>query len=141
MDQTDQKIVQWVQCDDKLQGYNAKFKKVNDQFKEQCAPVKELKAQLEHDIMLSLDVEGKSKSDLPIFNIPALQTSIKPHMSNSYENITNKFLKECFQEYFSSSSGGEDGEGDDEADKLLEFIKQKRNVEKKYTLRRDILID
>jgi len=136
MDQMDQKIVQWVQCDDKLQGYNVKFKEVNDQFKAKCGPVKELKAQLEQEIISSLNVSGKSKSDLPIFNIPALQTSIKPHMSNSYENMTNKFLKECFQEYF-SSEGGEEGE----ADKLLEFIKKKRKVEKKYTLRRDILID
>ena len=134
MDQMDQKIVQWVQCDDKLQGYNVKFKEVNDQFKAKCGPVKELKAQLEQEIISSLNVSGKSKSDLPIFNIPALQTSIKPHMSNSYENMTNKFLKECFQEYFSSEEEGE-------ADKLLEFIKKKRKVEKKYTLRRDILID
>ena len=121
----DQKIVQWVQCDNQLKEYN-------DKMKEKMKPLKEMKEQLEQEIIVELDVPNKEKSDLPTFNIQALNTSIKPQVNNSYEGLTNKFLTECFREYFNS---------EEEAKKLLLFIKSKRSIEKKYSLRRDILMD
>jgi len=121
----DQKIVQWVQCDNQLKEYN-------DKMKEKMKPLKEMKEQLEQEIIVELDVPNKEKSDLPTFNIQALNTSIKPQVNNSYEGLTNKFLTECFQDYFNS---------EEEAKKLLLFIKDKRSIEKKYSLRRDILMD
>ena len=121
----DQKIVQWVQCDNQLKEYN-------DKMKEKMKPLKEMKEQLEQEIIVELDVPNKEKSDLPTFNIQALNTSIKPQVNNSYEGLTNKFLTECFQDYFNS---------EEEAKKLLLFIKDKRSIEKKYSLRREILMD
>jgi hypothetical protein len=121
----DQKIVQWVQCDNQIKEYN-------DKMKEKMKPLKEMKEQLEQEIIVELDVPNKEKSDLPTFNIQALNTSIKPQVNNSYEGLTNKFLTECFSEYFNS---------EEEAKKLLLFIKSKRSIEKKYSLRRDILMD
>ena len=121
----DQKIVQWVQCDNQLKEYN-------DKMKGKMKPLKEMKEQLEQEIIVELDVPNKEKSDLPTFNIQALNTSIKPQVNNSYEGLTNKFLTECFSEYFNS---------EEEAKKLLLFIKSKRSIEKKYSLRREILMD
>ena len=121
----DQKIVQWVQCDNQIKEYN-------DKMKEKIKPLKERKDKLEQEIIVELDVPNAEKSDLPTFNIQALQTSIKPHVNNSYEGLTNKFLSECFTDYFGSS---------EESKKLLLFIKDKRKVEKKYTLKRDILMN
>jgi hypothetical protein len=120
----DQKIVQWVQCDNQIREYN-------DKMKEKLKPIKEMKDELEQDIIAELDVPNKEKSDLPTFNIQSMNTSIKPHVNNSYGGLTNKFLTECFQDYFGSS---------EEANKLLLFIKDKRNVEKKFSLKRDILM-
>ena len=121
----DQKIVQWVQCDNQIKEYN-------DKMKEKLKPIKEMKNELEQDIIAELDVPNKDKSELPTFNIQALQTSIKPQVNNSYEGLTNKFLTECFQDYFGSS---------EEANKLLLFIKDRRKVEKKFSLKRDILMN
>jgi len=121
----DQKIVQWVQCDNQIKEYN-------DKMKEKIKPLKEKKDELEQDIIAELDVPNKEKSDLPTFNIQALNTSIKPHVNNSYEGLTNKFLTECFTDYFGSS---------EEANKLLLFIKDKRKVEKKFSLKREILMN
>ena len=121
----DQKIVQWVRCDNQLKEYN-------DKMKEKMKPFKEMKDQLTQDILTELDIQNKDKSDLPIFNIQAMNASIKPHVNNSYEGLTNKFLTECFRDYFGS---------EEEAKKLLLFIKSKRSIEKKYTLRRELLMD
>ena len=117
----DQKIVQWVQCDDKIKGYNEKSKSV-----------REMKEKLGHEILTELDIQSKDKSQLPTFNIQALKTSITPQVNNSYESLTNKFLAECYREYFDS---------EEEAKKLLLFIKSKRKVEKKYSLKRDVLMN
>ena len=121
----DQKIVQWGQCDNQIKEYN-------DKMKEKMKPLKEMKEQLSQDILTELDIQNKDKSDLPTFNIQALNTSIKPQVNNSYEGLTNKFLTECFRDYFNS---------EEEAKKLLLFIKSKRSIEKKYSLRREILMD
>jgi len=121
----DQKIVQWVQCDNQLKEYN-------DKMKDKMKPVKEMRDKLEKEIIVELDVQNKDKSELPTFNIQALNTSIIPTVNNSYESYTNKFYKECFGEYFGS---------DEKADDLIKFMKNRRKVEKKYTLKRDILMN
>jgi hypothetical protein len=117
----DQKIVQWVQCDNKIKEYNDK-----------CKSIRETKDKLSQEILSELDVQKKEKKDMPTFNIQALNTSITPQISNSYEGLTNKFLTECYREYFTS---------EEEAKKLLLFIKGKRSVEKKISLKRDILMN
>ena len=119
------KIVQWVQCDNQLKEYN-------DKMKEKMKPVKEMRDKLSNEILQEIDVSNVDKSKIPIFNIQALNTSIVPTVSNSYEGYSNKFLLECFSEYFDS---------DERAKELIQFMKNKRKVEKKYSLKREVLMD
>ncbi len=119
------KIVQWVHCDNKIREYN-------DKTKDKLKPIKEMKDKLSQEILSELDVQNKGKSDLPTFNIQALNTSITPQVSNTYEGYTNKFLTECYREYFDSEEKAKD---------LLLFIKNKRKVEKKVSLKRNVLMD
>ena len=102
------------------------------EYNEKSKSVREMKEKLGHEILTELDIQSKDKSQLPTFNIQALKTSITPQVNNSYESLTNKFLAECYREYFDS---------EEEAKKLLLFIKSKRKVEKKYSLKRDILME
>ena len=60
--------------------------------------------------------------------LKALNTSIIPTVSNSYEGYSNKFLLECFSDYFNS---------EEKAKELIQFMKSKRKVEKKYSLKRE----
>ena len=117
----DQKIVQWIHYDNKIKEYNDKSKSI-----------RAVKDKLSSEIIQELDIANKDKSQLPIFNIQALNTSITPQINNSYEGLTNKFLIACYREYFNS---------EEEAKKLLLFIKNKRKVEKKISLRRETLMD
>ena len=119
------KIVQWVQCDNQLKEYN-------DKMKEKMKPVKEMRDKLSNEILQEIDIGNVEKSKIPIFNIQALNTSIVPTVSNSYEGYSNKFLHECFTEYFGS---------DEKAKELIQFMKNKRKVEKKYSLKREVLMD
>lgn len=119
------KIVQWVQCDDQIKSYN-------DKMKEKIKPVKEMRDKLSEEILHEIDISNVEKSQIPTFNIQALNTSIIPTVSNSYEGYSNKFLLECFSEYFDS---------DERAKELIQFMKNKRKVEKKYSLKREVLMD
>ena len=119
------KIVQWVQCDNQLKEYN-------DKMKEKMKPVKEMRDKLSNEILQEIDIGNIEKSKIPTFNIQALNTSIVPTVSNSYEGYSNKFLLECFSEYFDS---------DEKAKELIHFMKNKRKVEKKYSLKREVLMD
>ena len=119
------KIVQWVQCDNQLKEYN-------DKMKEKMKPVKEMRDKLSNEILQEIDIGNVEKSKIPTFNIQALNTSIVPTVSNSYEGYSNKFLHECFTEYFKS---------EEEAKELIAFMKNKRKVEKKYSLKREVLMD
>ena len=119
------KIVQWVQCDDQIKSYN-------DKMKEKIKPVKEMRDKLSDEILQALNIDNLEKSQIPTFNIQALNTSIVPTVNNSYEGYTNKFLQDCFTEYFNS---------EEKAKELLTFMKNKRKVEKKYSLKRNILMD
>ena len=119
------KIVQWVQCDNQIKEYN-------DKMKEKIAPVKEMRDKLGDEILQEINISQIEKSQIPTFNIQALNTSIVPTVNNSYEGYTNKFLSDCFTEYFNS---------EEKAKELLTFMKNKRKVEKKYSLKRNILMD
>ena len=119
------KIVQWVQCDDQIKSYN-------DKMKEKLKPVKEMRDKLSEEILHEIDIGNVEKSKIPTFNIQAMNTSIIPTVSNSYEGYSNKFLSECFSEYFDS---------DEKAKELITFMKNKRKVEKKYSLKREVLMD
>ena len=119
------KIVQWVQCDNQLKEYN-------DKMKEKVKPVKEMRDKLSEEILHEIDIGNVEKSQIPTFNIQAMNTSIIPTVNNSYEGYSNKFLNECFSEYFDS---------DEKAKELITFMKSKRKVEKKYSLKRELLMD
>ena len=119
------KIVQWVQCDDQI-------KKYNDKMKDKIKPVKEMRDKLSDEILNELKINDLEKTQIPTFNIQSMNTSIIPTVNNTYEGYTNKFLTECFREYFNS---------EEEAKKLLLFMKGKRKVEKKFSLKRNILMD
>lgn len=119
------KIVQWVQCDNQLKEYN-------DKMKDKMKPVKEMRDKLGDEILQDLNIGELDKSHIPTFNIQALNTSVAPTVTKSYESYTNKFYKECFGEYFGS---------DEKADDLIKFMKNRRKVEKKFTLKRDILMN
>lgn len=119
------KIVQWVQCDNQLKEYN-------DKMKEKIAPVKQMRDKLSEEILHEIDIGNVEKSQIPTFNIQAMNTSIIPTVNNSYEGYSNKFLLECFSEYFDS---------DEKAKELITFMKSKRKVEKKYSLKREVLMD
>ena len=119
------KIVQWVQCDNQIKEYNNKMK-------EKIAPVKQMRDKLGDEILQEINISQIEKSQIPTFNIQALNTSIVPTVNNSYEGYTNKFLSDCFTEYFNS---------EEKAKELLTFMKNKRKVEKKYSLKRNHLMD
>ena len=119
------KIVQWVQCDNQIKEYN-------DKMKEKIKPVKEMRDKLSDEILQEINISSIEKSQIPTFNIQALNTSIVPTVNNSYEGFTNKFLSDCFTEYFNS---------EEKAKELLTFMKNKRKVEKKYSLKRNHLMD
>ena len=91
-----------------------------------------MKDKLSQEIMNEIDIQNKDKKSLPTFNIQSLKTSIIPQVSNTYENYTSKFYKECFTEYLGS---------EEKADELIQFMKSKRKVEKKYSLKRETLMD
>ena len=119
------KIVQWVQCDNQIKEYN-------DKMKGKIKPVKEMRDKLSDEILKEIDISNVEKSQIPTFNIQALNTSIIPTVNNSYEGFTNKFLSDCFTEYFNS---------EEKSKELLTFMKNKRKVEKKYSLKRNHLMD
>jgi hypothetical protein len=119
------KIVQWVHFDNQIKEYN-------DKMKDKIKPMKEMKDKLSDEILKDINISEIDKSQIPTFNIQSMNTSIVPTINNSYEGYTNKFLTECFREYFDS---------EEEAKKLLLFMKSKRKVEKKISLKRSHLMD
>ena len=112
----EQNIVSWVRYDNKLKEYN-----------EKCKLLRKEKDKLSESILNSIDLTQDKKS-LPIYQISELNVSITPSKTKSYEGYTNKYLSECFTEYFKS---------EEEAAKLLSFLKQKRKIEEKCFLKRE----
>ena len=119
------KIVQWVHCDNKIKEYNQKIK-------DKTKPIKEMKDKLAEEIISELNISESDKSNIPVFNIQSMNVSITQHVSNTYENYTNNFYKECFSEFLGS---------EEKAEELIVFMKNKRKIEKKISLKRDVLMD
>ena len=112
-----QKIVQWVQFDNKIKEYNEKCKKLRE----------------ERDKLGSSLIENVNQEEpLPTYNMPHLNTSLAIQKSKTYENYTNKFYKDCFTKFLGS---------EEKAAELVEFMKKERKVESKITLKRSYLMD
>ena len=109
MDQTD--IIKWVQYDNKIKEYNDKCKQLRE----------------ERDKIGSSMIETVDKDALPTINITQMNASLAFHKSKTYENYTNKFYKDCFTEFLDS---------EEKATELIQFMKGKRKVEEKITLKR-----
>ncbi|MBU79090.1 MAG: hypothetical protein CMD29_03065 [Flavobacteriales bacterium] len=115
--ENEQKIIQWVQYDNKIKEYNEKCKKLRE----------------ERDKIGSTVIEKFNTDDsLPTYHITGLNTSLSIQKINSYENYTNKFYKDCFTKFLGS---------EDKASELIEFMKKERKMESKLTLKRSYLMD
>jgi hypothetical protein len=111
------KIIEWIQCDNKIKEYNNKSKKYKDRRNELC-----------NDICSA--IEDKDKSEIPTYNLESLNISITPTINNSYENYNNKFYLECFTEFLND---------EEKASELLSFMKSKREIKKTYSIKRDVI--
>ena len=112
----EENIVKWVQFDNKIKEYNDKTKKLRE----------------ERDKIGNVVIESVDLDSLPTYKITNLNTSLTFQKSKIYENYTNKFYKDCFTEFLGS---------EEKANELIQFMKQKRKVEEKITLKRSYLMD
>ena len=113
----DTEIIHWIQYDNKIKEYNNKCKQLRE----------------ERDKLGSTMIQQINTSDnLPTYNITQMNTSLSFQKSKTYENYTNKFYKECFTEFLGS---------EEKANELFEFMKKKRKVEEKITLKRGIMVE
>ena len=132
MEELNQSIINWVQYDNKLKEYAEKSK-----------IIREKKDEISTTILGKITIdEDQPNKNLPQFAIEALNTRVMINRSNTYETISNKFLTECFEEYFHNFNYIEQKEQKpkDIAEELMKFIKSKRKIEKKIQLKRDFLI-
>mgnify|MGYP005653018239 CR=1 FL=1 len=116
----EQKVINWVQCDNRIKEYNEIVKKI----KEERDNIGET--------MISEVNNSELSKNLPTYNITHMKTSLSFQKSNTYENYTNKFYVDCFTEFLGDST---------KATELLEFMKKKRKVENKVILKRNYLMD
>jgi len=127
MEELNQSIINWVQYDNKLKEYAEKSKILRNK-----------KDEISTTILGKITIdENQPNKNLPQFAIEALNTKVMINRSNTYETMSNKFLIECFEEYFHNSMGPA---AKDTAEELMKFIKSKRKIEKKIQLKRDYLI-
>tara|TARA_B100000575_G_scaffold257174_1_gene227936 strand:+ start:1841 stop:2188 length:348 start_codon:yes stop_codon:yes gene_type:complete len=113
----DTEIIHWIQYDNKIKEYNQKCKKLREE-----------RDKLGETMIQKIDTSGS----LPTYNITQMNTSLSFQKSKTYENYTNKFYKECFTEFLGS---------EEKANELFEFMKKKRKVEEKMTLKRGIMVE
>ena len=109
-------IIQWIQYDDKIKKYNEKTKKLREE-----------RDSIYNQMIESINLD----KELPIYNITNLNTSLTFQKNKTYENYTNKFYKDCFTEFLGS---------EEKANELIQFMKQKRKVEEKITLKRGYIL-
>ena len=113
----DTDVIHWIQYDNKIKEYNNKCKKLRE----------------ERDKLGTTMVQQINTSEsLPTYNITQMNSSLSFQKSRTYENYTNKFYKECFTEFLGS---------EEKANELFEFMKKKRKVEEKITLKRGIMVE
>tara|TARA_Y100000389_G_C16993694_1_gene286158 strand:- start:5 stop:361 length:357 start_codon:yes stop_codon:yes gene_type:complete len=117
----DQKIVNWIQYDNQIKEHNDEVKKL-----------KKIRDEVGEGMMTEINSNDNLRENLPTYNITHMNTSLAFHKTNTYENYTNKFYMECFTEFLDS---------EEQATKLIEFMKKKRKVESKISLKRGYLMD
>ena len=117
MTSINKEIADWIQYDNKIKEYSDKSKKLRT----------------ERDKLGKYMVDSIEDIDnLPTYNILPLNTSLTFQNSKTYENYTNQFYMDCFTEYLGSG---------EKATELLEFMKQRRAVSSKITLKQSYLMD
>lgn len=118
----EQQVVTWVKYDDKIKEYQERVKKLREE-----------RDKIGESLIQSVETnEYVDKKNLPKYNITQMNSSLSFQQSKTYENYTNKFYEECFTEFLGS---------EDKARELLEFMKNKRKVETKITLKRGYLME
>jgi hypothetical protein len=118
----EQQVVTWVKYDDKIKEYQERVKKLREE-----------RDKIGESLIQSVETnEYIDKKNLPKYNITQMNSSLAFQQSKTYENYTNKFYEECFTEFLGS---------EDKARELLEFMKNKRKVETKITLKRGYLME
>lgn len=118
----DQQVVTWVKYDDKIKEYQERVKLLREERDK-------IGSSMIQDVELNEEID---KKNLPKYNITHMNSSLAFQQSKTYENYTNKFYEECFTEFLKS---------EEKAKELLEFMKNKRKVETKITLKRGYLME
>jgi len=118
----DQQIVTWIKYDNKIKEYNEASKKLREE-----------RDKLGEFMVKEVESNDQiSKDNLPQYNITNLNSSLSFQNTKTYENYTNKFYTECFTEFLGS---------EEKAKELINFMKTKRKVETKITLKRGYLME
>ena len=109
-------IFEWIKIDDQIKKYNEKIKLLRDK-----------KDNISNKMINSLD----KNTPLPKYNITNMNTSLIFQNNKSYENYNDKFYKDCFTEFLDS---------EEKAIQLIKFMKEKRKIKHKITIKRDYLL-
>ena len=118
MDSTFQhNLIHWLELDNKITELNSELKK--------CRDKRLAKESLITDYISSKNLEDKS------ITIPSYNSNIKYVESQSYDNLSFKYLNECLTEYFDDTTT--------DVPNILKFIKNKRLKKSKIVLKRDII--
>ena len=118
----EQQVVTWVKYDDKIKEYMERVKLLRDE-----------RDKIGESMIQEVESnESLDKKNLPKYNITQMNSSLAFQQSKTYENYTNKFYEECFTEFLGSG---------DRARELLEFMKNKRKVETRVTIKRGYLME
>jgi hypothetical protein len=96
-------IVEWSICDQKIKENNAITKNL-----------REKKSQLSEYVIKEIEDNNMTES---VFEIPNMNTTVSYKQTTVAKPITYDFLNICFKEFFY---------GEDTCEKLIEFIKKKR---------------
>tara|TARA_Y100001958_G_scaffold158971_1_gene158605 strand:+ start:7242 stop:7604 length:363 start_codon:yes stop_codon:yes gene_type:complete len=117
MNRINNEIIEWIRIDDKIKDYNMKIKEL-----------KELKDQKYDNIYEILELEKKNIEDIPKYKIDKLNTLISFNKTTSYSSLTYRYLEKCLVEYFKN---------DTEVQKVIDYIKENREIENKILIKRD----
>jgi hypothetical protein len=113
-------IVQWIQLDEQIKGYNKKISELKE--------LKDSKYDLIYD---KLNVDDKNIDDLPKYKIEKYNSMVYFNTSVNYSSLTYRYLENCLNEYFKDA---------EEVQKMMEYIKGNRKRETRLILKRDSII-
>ena len=117
-------IVKWIKYDDNIKKYNNDIKEIRTK-----------KNDLENDIINHL-INNKLTDN--IYQITDINTKIELNTTKEYENISYKYLLDCFLGFFKNNSIQGKSTIDISND-LLNYIKENRHVKKKEFLKRQLI--